>query len=143
MALKQISVLVNNQQGALAGVTGRLAARGVNLRALSIADTERFGILRMIVSDNQAALEAVRELGCLTQETEVVGVKIGDAPGKLSEALRVLDEAGINIEYVYAFCARTVRHAYMVMRVADNAAAERALTAAGYHLITDEDISRL
>ena len=143
MALKQITVLVNNQQGALVRITDTLAARGVNIRALSIADTERFGILRLIVSDNHAALEAVRELGCLTQETEVVGVKIGDAPGKLSGALRVLDEAGINIEYLYAFCARTVRHAYMVMRVADNTAAESVLTEAGYHLITDEDISRL
>ncbi len=143
MALKQITVLVNNQKGALVDITETLAARGVNIRALSIADTERFGILRMIVSDNETAIEAVRDMGCLIQETEVVGVKIGDDPGKLSGALKVLNAAGINIEYLYAFCARTVRHAYMVLRVADNALAERVLEGAGYHMITDFDVNKL
>ena len=143
MALKQITVLVNNQKGALVDITETLAEKGVNIRALSIADTERFGILRLIVSDNEKAIEAVRGMGCLIQETEVVGVKIGDAPGKLSGALKVLNDAGINIEYLYAFCTRTVKHAYMVLRVADNAQAERALEAAGYHLITDADVNKL
>ena len=143
MALKQITVLVNNRQGALVDITEKLGTRGVNIRALSIADTERFGILRMIVSDNEAAIEAVRDLGCLVQETEVVGVKIGDAPGKLSGALKVLSDAGINIEYLYAFCLRTVRHAYMVLRVADNLRAEKALEDAGYHIITDADVRKL
>ncbi len=143
MALKQITVLVNNQKGALADITATLASRGVNIRALSIADTERFGILRMIVSDNEAAVAAVRETGALIRETEVVGVKIGDAPGKLSGALKVLSDADINIEYLYAFCLRTVRHAYMVMRVADNARAEKVLEDAGYHMITDADVKKL
>lgn len=143
MALKQITILVNNQKGALVNITDTLAANGVNIRALSIADTEHFGILRLIVSDNQAAIDAVRGSGCIIQETEVVGVKIGDEPGRLSGALKVLNEAGINIEYLYAFCTRTAKHAYMVMRVADNALAEAALEQAGYHMITDEDVNRL
>ena len=75
--------------------------------------------------------------------TEVVGVKIGDAPGKLTGALDVLDKAGINLEYLYAFMARTEKHAYVVLRVEDNAATEAALEAAGYHLITDADICKL
>jgi len=72
-----------------------------------------------------------------------VGVKIGDQPGKLSKALQVLDENGINMEYLYAFMARTEKHAYVVLRVADNAAAEKALEDAGFHLITDADVAKL
>ena len=73
----------------------------------------------------------------------MVGVKIGDAPGKLSGALRVLNEANINVEYLYAFMARTERHAYVVLRVENNAQAEAALEAAGYHIITDADVNKL
>ena len=73
----------------------------------------------------------------------MVGVKIGDAPGKLSKALDVLDKAGINMEYLYAFLTRTERHAYVVIRVADNEAAEKVLTDNGFHIITDADIAKL
>ena len=81
--------------------------------------------------------------GYLIKTTEVVGVKIGDAPGKLSTALAVLDKEDINVEYLYAFMARTEKHAYVVLRVADNAQAEKALETAGYHMITDADINKL
>lgn len=143
MALKQISVLIENTRGSLVRVTDALAARGVNIRALSMADTEHFGILRMILTDNRVAEEILKELGVITQETEVIGVKIGDQPGKLSAALHVLAEADINIEYLYAFFARTERHAYVVIRVADNAQAEKVLTDAGFYMISDEDIGKL
>ncbi|MBE6778626.1 MAG: acetolactate synthase [Ruminococcaceae bacterium] len=143
MSLKQLTVFVENKQGALVAITDTLAAHEVNIRALSIADTEEFGILRLIVSDNEVALRTLTEEGYLIKTTDVVGVKIGDQPGKLSTALRVLDEAHINMEYLYAFMARTERHAYVVLRVADNAAAEGALTAAGFHLITDADVNKL
>ena len=73
----------------------------------------------------------------------MVGVKIGDAPGKLSKALDVLDMANINMEYLYAFLTRTERHAYVVIRVADNEAAEKVLTDNGFHIITDADIAKL
>ena len=81
--------------------------------------------------------------GYLIKITDVVGVKIGDAPGKLSKALEVLDAAHINMEYVYAFMTRTEKHAYVVLRVEDNAAAEKALEEAGFHLITDADVEKL
>ena len=74
---------------------------------------------------------------------DVVGVKIGDEPGRLSAALRVLDGADINVEYLYAFMARTEKHAYVVLRVEDNAAAEAALLAAGFRIISDSDIKKL
>lgn len=143
MALKQLSVMVNNEKGELARVTRTLAEAGVNLKAMSIADTEHFGILRVIVNDTEKAMTALKSIGCLTRITEVVGVKISDQPGKLAEALDVLNRADINMEYLYAFCARTEKHAYMVLRVTDNAAAEAALEAAGLHLITDADVNKL
>ena len=73
----------------------------------------------------------------------MVGVKIGDEPGKLTEALGVLDKADINVEYLYAFMARTEKHAYVVLRVEDNAVAEAVLTKAGFHMISEADINKL
>ncbi len=143
MSLKQLSVFVQNQQGALVSITDTLAAHGVNIRALSIADTADFGILRLIVNDTDTAYDTLTQQGHLIKVNDVVGVKIGDQPGKLSKALAVLDEAGINMEYLYAFMTRTEKHAYVVLRVADNAAAEATLEAAGFHLITDADVCKL
>ena len=143
MAIKQITVFVENKQGTLVSVTDILAKSNVNLRALSLAETNDFGILRLIVNDVDAATKALSENGYLIKTTDVVGVKIGDAPGKLTAALGVIDEAGINMEYLYAFMARTEKHAYVVLRVEDNEIAESALERAGFHLITDADINKL
>lgn len=143
MSINQLTVFVENKQGAMVSITDTLAKNNVNMRALSIAETQDFGILRLIVNDEKAALEALSEKDYLIKITEVVGVKIGDAPGKLTAALDVLDKAGINVEYLYAFMARTEKHAYVVLRVEDNTAAEKALEAAGFHLITDADVKKL
>lgn len=143
MSLKQLTIFVENKQGTLVNITDVLAKNNVNMRALSIADTEEFGILRLIVDNNDVAVKALQEAGYLLKMTDVVGVKIGDQPGKLSKALEVLDEAGINMEYLYAFMARTEKHAYVVLRVADNTAAEKALENAGFHMITDADVDKL
>ena len=143
MSLKQLSIFVENKQGALVKVTETLAKNNINIRALSIADTEDFGILRLIVTDNDKAVEALTSEGFLIKTTEVIGVKIGDQPGKLSTALGVLDEAKINMEYLYAFMSRTEKHAYVVLRVADNLLAEQALENAGFHMITDADVNKL
>ena len=143
MALKQLNIFVENKQGALVDITNTLARHEINIRALSIADTEEFGILRLIVNDTEMACKMLAEEGYLIKATDVVGVKIGDEPGKLSKALDVLDKAEINMEYLYAFMSRTEKHAYVVLRVADNIAAENALEASGFHLITDADVSKL
>ena len=143
MSLKQLTIFVENKQGSLVDITDTLAQNNVNLRALSIADTQDFGLLRLIVNDNDTALSALSDKGYVLKVTEVVGVKIGDQPGKLSKALSVLAQAGINVEYLYAFMARTEKHAYVVLRPTDNAAAEMALEAAGFHMITDADIDKL
>ncbi len=143
MSLKQLTIFVENKQGILVNITDTLARHNVNIRALSIADTQDFGILRLIVNDNDTALKTLAEEGYLIKTTDVVGVKIGDQPGKLSTALKVLDENNINMEYLYAFMSRTEKHAYVVLRVADNNAAETALEFAGFHLITDADVAKL
>ena len=143
MSIKQITVFVENKQGAMVSITDPLAENNLNLRALSIAETEDFGILRLIVNDEETAEKTLREKGYLIKVTDVIGVKIGDAPGKLSEALGVLDKAGINVEYLYAFMARTEKHAYVVLRVEDNEIAGGALERAGFHLITNADVCKL
>ncbi|MBQ4601552.1 MAG: ACT domain-containing protein [Clostridia bacterium] len=143
MAIKQLTVFVENKQGTMVSITDTLSKHNVNLRALSIAETEDFGILRLIVNDEETAERVLRDEGYLIKITDIVGVKIGDAPGKLSAALKVLDDNKINIEYLYAFMARTEKHAYVVLRVEDNAAAETALTNAGFHLVTEADVAKL
>ncbi len=143
MAIKQLTVFLPNRKGTIVSVTDLLAKNNVNLRALSIAETEEFGILRLIVNDTAAAEKILQEQQYLIKSVDVVGVKIGDEPGKLTAALDILDKADINVEYLYAFMARTEKHAYVVLRVEDNAMAENALEAAGFHLITDADICKL
>lgn len=143
MSLKQLTVFVENKQGALVAITDALAKNGVNIRALSIADTQDFGILRLIVTDYDKAEKTLIDGGFLVKSALVVGVKIGDEPGKLSKALGVLDEKQINVEYLYAFMSRTEKHAYVVLRVADNDSAEVALEDAGFHLISDADVCKL
>ena len=143
MAIKQLTVFVQNKKGTVVSVTDILSKNNINLRALSMAETQDFGILRMIVNDESAAEKVLSENGYLIKTIDVVGVKIGDAPGKLTAALDVLDKNDINVEYLYAFMARTEKHAYVVLRVEDNAEAENLLENAGFHLITNADIAKL
>ena len=143
MAIKQLTVFVPNRKGTIVSVTDILAKNNINIRALSIAETEDFGILRLIVDNEKTAEKVLEEQGYLIKTVDVIGVKIGDAPGKLTAALDVLDKADINVEYLYAFMARTEKHAYVVLRVENNAEAEAALTNAGFKLITEADIDKL
>lgn len=143
MAITQLTVFVPNQKGTLVSVTDILAKNNVNLRALSIAETEEFGILRLIVNDVATAKKVLEDENYLIKTVDVVGVKIGDEPGKLTSALSVLDKADINVEYLYAFMTRTEKHAYVVLRVEDNENTENALSGAGFKLITQADIDKL
>ena len=143
MAIKQLTVFVENKQGALVSITKTLSEHNINMRALSIAETQDFGILRLIVNDEMAAEKVLADNGYLIKVIDVVGVKIGDEPGKLTAALAVLDKANINVEYLYAFMARTERHAYVVLRVENNEEAEKILVEAGFKMITESDINKL
>ena len=143
MAIKQLTVFVENKKGTMVSVTDILSKNNINIRALSIAETDTFGILRLIVNDVESAKKALEDNDYLVKTIDVVGVKIGDQPGKLTVALDVLDKANINVEYLYAFMARTEKHAYVVLRVEENDIAEQVLTNAGYHMITLPDIDKL
>lgn len=132
MIIKQLTVFVENRMGYLSEVTSLLAGNGVDLKALSLADTKDFGILRLITDDAERALEILRAHGILGKITEVVGAKIPHRPGGLNEALAVLAEKSVNVEYVYAFLSGSENGANMVLKASDNAAADAALSGAGF-----------
>ncbi len=119
MRVEQISIFLENKSGRLAEVTGILAEAGVNIRALSLADTSDFGVLRLIVNDNAKAKEALREKGFTVGKTDVVAVEVTDRPGGLHRILQILHEAGINVEYMYAFVQQSGNNAVMIFRFED------------------------
>ena len=141
MAIQQLTVFLENKQGKLAKVTDLLAKEGVDLRALSIADTAEFGILRMIVSNIEKAKKVLVENGILVKITDVVGVRLTDKPGELAEVLSKLDGAGVNVEYLYAFLVPVAGSAYVALRVAENDEAEQILQKAGFQLVNAKDIA--
>ena len=140
MAIKQLTVFIENKKGTVVSVTEILAANNVNIRALSVAETQDFGMLRLIVNNEEAAEKALAEKGYLFRTIDVVGVKIDDQPGKLSAALSVMEKADINVEYLYAFMSSSSEYAYVVLRVQNNEQAEAELIKAGFEMITAEDV---
>ena len=128
MSIKQISIFVENKPGALYGLTGVLAQNKVDLRALSLAETSEFGIVRVIASDVYKATTVLKDAGYVHSITPVVGVAIPDVPGGLNRVLQVLANANINVEYMYAFLGgKLANSAYMIFRVQDVEAAQKAL----------------
>jgi hypothetical protein len=110
---------------------------------MSVADTKDFGIFRLIVTDYDKAKASLEEAGCFVSITEVVGVAVDDQPGALAKVVKVLAENSINIEYMYAFITVSKQYAYVVLRVEDNAAAEKILLDNGVKLISEADIGNL
>lgn len=143
MAIKQLSVLVDNRKGALADITDLLASKNIDIRAMSIADTQDFGILRLIVKGTRQAADLLTATDVIATVTDVVAVAIEDHPGGLSKVLRVLAENHINMEYLYAFTAASREHAYVVFRVHDNAETEKILLENGIPVLQPEDVSRM
>lgn len=141
MTVNQISVFVENKPGALAQITAELSAGGVNMRALSIAETNEFGVLRFIADDDIRAASVLREAGHILSVTPVLAVVIKDEPGGFAETVNVLAEADIDVEYTYAFLTPRPGSACMIFRVADNEAAERVLVKAGVKLATKEELA--
>ena len=131
MSIRQISVFVENKQGSLVKITDVLSKENIDLRAMSIADTQDFGILRLIVSDTDRAVEVLKRENCIVTVTDVVGARLRNEPGALATVVRVLSEGGINMEYMYAFNGATPHHAYVVLRVDDNAKVTDMLLEAG------------
>ncbi len=131
MLTKQISIFVENRAGRLAEIAKLLADNDINLRSLSVADTSRFGVLRIIVDDPDSVEQILRKKGLAVSLTSVLSVKMDDRPGGLAEVLKVLADNCINIEYMYAFQAPN-NEAYVIMRVDNDLAAKDILVKAGY-----------
>lgn len=144
MSLKQISVFVENKTGKMQHLTEVLARHNVDMRALSLAETSDFGIVRIIVDDVYAASTILKDEGFIHNVTKVLGVAIPDEPGGLNKVLQVLTAADINVEYMYAFLGgKDVDHAYMIFRVEDRKAAVAALAAQGIRCVDHEELAQM
>lgn len=140
MSVKQISVFIENKKGTLAEVTKFIAENKINLKALSIADSPDFGILRIITDTPDEAREQLKEAGYTVTATKVLAAALTDAPGSMASILEVLTQADVSVEYTYAFMSTIEDKAYMIFRVDNNDKATKALTDAGIQIINQEDI---
>ncbi|MGA7877756.1 MAG: ACT domain-containing protein [Desulfoferrobacter sp.] len=140
MRVEQISVFLENKAGRLAEVTRILSEAGVNIRALSLADTSDFGILRLIVNDNNKAKEALKQNGFTVGKTDVVAVEVEDRPGGLHKILNSLFSANVNVEYMYAFVQQSGSNAVIIFRFDNLDEAVRVLQANGVTVIEAEKL---
>ena len=140
MKVTQISIFIENKSGRLAEVSRVLGEKDVNIRALSLADTSDFGILRLIVDNTDLAKETLKERGFTVSKTEVVAVEVPDCPGGLSSILQVLDTANVNVEYMYAFVERSAGNAVIIFRFDDVDQAIEVLQANGITVLPGERI---
>lgn len=140
MFIKQLSVFVENKPGRLAEITAVIAAAGVDIRALSIADTTDFGILRLVVDKPADAHRALTEAGMTVSLTDVFAVGISDRPGGFAEAMKCFSESDVSIEYMYAFVSRESGKAYLIMRVKNTDKAAALLKNSGLDFLTESDV---
>jgi len=140
MKIHQLSLFLENKPGQMIGPCRLLAGAGVNIRTLTLADTEQFGILRLIVSDWQKALGLLKEAGYVVNVTEVVAVEVADRPGGLAEVLEVLQQSGANIEYMYAFTFGRENRAVLLFRFDKPDAAIQRLQAAGVSVVESAEV---
>ena len=143
MTIEQLSIFLENKPGKLVEALEAISAAGIDLRALSLADTSDFGILRIIVDEPGRALGVLQDAGYLVKSSDVIPVAVGDKPGGLAAVLRVLADGGADVEYTYAFVAHSHDKAYVILRVNDNDAAIKALTDNGVTLLTADELYRL
>ena len=144
MFIKQLSVFVENKKGALANILSLLSDASVNLRAVSIADTQDFGVLRVIVDDIEKAKTVLKGNNVIVSANDVIGVRLDDKPGALSRVMQLLSGEGVNVEYMYAFVTPgEAAGAYLVLRAGDNVKAEKILAAADVPMIDEETIKRM
>jgi len=142
MKVHQISLFVENKPGQLIEPCRKLARAGINIRTLSVADSEQFGILRMIVSDWEKALELLKESGCVVNVTEVLAVEVNDRPGGLAAILEIFENSGINIEYMYSFAFGRQDKAVLIFRFDKPDEAGERLQAAGINTVDSVDVYR-
>ena len=143
MFIKQLSLFVENKPGRLAEITAIIAGAGIDIRALSIADTTNFGILRIIVDKPDEAERILREAGLTVSLTNVIAIGIPDVPGGFAQAMKALSDAEISVEYMYEFISRDEGRACVILRVEDNTGAVKALQAGNVEILSAEKIYSL
>ena len=143
MSIKQISVFLENKPGQLKAMTGTLAAANIDMRALSLAETNEFGIARIIVDDVYEAYQVLKDADFIARLTSVFAVAVPDEPGGLDKLLQIFANANVNIEYMYAFLGTDKKHAYMIFRVKDSKQAEGKLAGKGLKILSQEDIAAM
>ena len=143
MTVKQISIFIENKEGRIKKAIDTLAKAGVNIRALSVGDTTKYGILRLIVSDNEKAIEALEEDGFIVKKSEVVVVSVPDKPNGLNTTLAILDDADINLEYIYAFVSSQPDEAIVAIKVENAEKAIKAFEAKDAKILTEKDLEKI
>ena len=139
----QISVFIENKEGRIKKAIDTLAKASVNIRALSVGDTTKYGILRLIVSDNEAATKALEDDGFIVKESEVVVVAVPDKPNGLNSTLSILDDADINLEYIYAFVSSQPNEAIVAMKVEDTEKAIKVFEENNAKILKKEDLEKI
>jgi hypothetical protein len=135
MKIKQLSVFLENKPGRLSVPCKALAKAGINILTLSLADTRQFGIMRLIIQEWEKAKQALEGAGCVVNVTEVTAIEVEDHPGGLAQVLEIIEQSGINLEYMYAFTFGSKDTAVIVFRFDDPDAAVKALQAKGVNVI--------
>jgi hypothetical protein len=143
MKVKQLSIFMENRAGRMAEIARRLGEARINIRALSLADTSDFGILRLIVNDVDKAMNILRDSGHTVSLTEVVAVEVPDSPGGLASVLEPLRDAGVNVEYMYAFVEKATDKAVVIFRFEDIDAAVKVLANAKISVLPAETVYKL
>lgn len=141
--IKQISLFLENKKGRLAHVCRVLGNEGINIRALSIADTADFGVLRLIVNDPEKAYRVLSENNFAVSMTDVLAMEVSDTPGGLAGTLEQLDEAGIDVEYMYAFLGTTGQNALVIIRVENPEKALSVIQQTGINILGGEQVYSL
>lgn len=143
MAIKQVSVFLENKTGRLHKALNTLKTYDIDIRALSIADTSEFGILRMIVSNPEKAKESLENEQFAVSLAEVLAIEVDDQPGGLEAALDIINEKDINVEYIYAFVEKKTQKALVVLRTEDNTQAEKILNENGFSFLNQDEAYNL
>lgn len=143
MKVKQLSIFLENQSGRLSEVLNAIGDQGINIRALSLADTSGFGILRLIVNDIDKARQILQDASFTVRETDVIAVEIPDVPGGLAKVLSALATKSINIEYMYAFVEKTSNDAVVIFRIENLDEAIETLQANGIIILTAQEVYSL
>jgi hypothetical protein len=143
MNVEQISIFLENKSGRLAEVTSVLSEAGINIRALYLADTADFGILRLIVNDTEKARQILKEKGFTVEKTKVIAIEVSDKPGGLSRILEIIKAEGINVEYMYAFVEKSGENAIVIFRFDELEKSIEILRQAGIRILDGEELSTL